>query len=148
MTKDVLVSISGAHVVDGDNNSVEMITAGSYYFKNGRHYVLYDEMIDGIEGPVRNTIKIGNEAVDVIKSGSTRSHMVFEKQKMNVSCYATPYGQMMVGVNTNSIEVEEAEDKLLVRVDYTLDVNYEPMSQCRLVMDIRSKATADFHLQS
>lgn len=147
MTKDVLVSISGAHVLEGDSSNVEVITSGSYYYKNGRHYVIYDEMIDGT-GAIKNTIKIGNEAVDVIKSGITRSHMTFEKQKTNISCYVTPYGQMMVGVNTNNIEVDESENKLLVKVDYTLDVNYEEMSRCRLVMDIQSKAMADFHLGS
>lgn len=34
MTKEVLVSISGAHSIDGDAGDVEVITAGSYYYKN------------------------------------------------------------------------------------------------------------------
>ena len=50
MTKDVLVSISGAHMVDGDSDDVSVITAGSYFCKNGKHYVIYDELIDGVEG--------------------------------------------------------------------------------------------------
>lgn len=148
MTKDVLVSITGAHVMDGQDGNVEVITAGNYYYKNGRHYVIYDELVEGIDGAVKNTIKIGNGTVDVIKSGGTRSHMVFEQEKKNVSCYVTPFGQMMVGVNTNSINVAETEHKLVVQVDYTLDINYEEMSKCRLIMDVRSKSEADFHLCS
>lgn len=148
MTKEVLVSISGAHSIDGDTGDVEVITAGNYYYKNGRHYVVYDETVDGVDGPIRNTIKIGQGTVDVIKSGGARSHMVFEAEKKNISCYVTPFGQMMVGVNTNSISVDETENELLVNVDYTLDVNYEQMSRCRLTMDIQSKATAEFHLGS
>ena len=38
MTKDVLVSVRGAHIADGETNNLEVITAGSYYFKNGKHY--------------------------------------------------------------------------------------------------------------
>lgn len=148
MTKDVLVSISGAHTIDGESGDIEVITAGTYYFKNGRHYVIYDESIDGVEGSIRNTIKIGQGSVDVIKSGGARSHMVFEKERTNMSCYATPFGQMTVGVCTNSILVDETEDKLRVDVKYTLDVNYEQMSHCRLTMDVQSKATAEFHLGS
>ena len=30
MTKDVLVKVSGAHVLDGETEDVEVITAGSY----------------------------------------------------------------------------------------------------------------------
>ena len=41
MTKDVLVSISGAHMVDGDSDDVSVITAGSYFCKNGKHYGAY-----------------------------------------------------------------------------------------------------------
>lgn len=148
MTKDVLVSIVGAHLIEGENNGVEVITSGSYFFKNGRHYVIYEEMIEGIEGAIKNTIKIRNGAVDVIKNGSAHSHMVFEQEKKNVSCYATPFGQMMVGVNTNNIEVKESEDKLFVKVDYTLDINNEQMSHCQLTMDIRSRAAADLRLGS
>ena len=40
MTKDVLVSVRGAHIADGETNNLEVITAGSYYFKNGKHYII------------------------------------------------------------------------------------------------------------
>ena len=43
MTKDVLVSVRGAHIADGETNNLEVIMAGSYYFKNGKHYIIYDE---------------------------------------------------------------------------------------------------------
>ena len=41
MTKDVLVSVRGAHIADGETNNLEVITAGSYYFKNGKNYIIY-----------------------------------------------------------------------------------------------------------
>lgn len=50
MTKDVLISISGLHFdMEGDNGNgepVEIITPASYYLKNGKHYVLYDEVVE------------------------------------------------------------------------------------------------------
>ena len=49
MTKDVLVSVRGAHIADGETNNLEVITAGSYYFKNGKHYIIYDEILEGEE---------------------------------------------------------------------------------------------------
>lgn len=147
MTKDVLVSISGAHMVEGDSDDVSVITAGSYYFKNGKHYIIYDELIDGVEGAIRNTIKVGDDMVEIIKNGNARSHMIFEREKTNVCCYAMPLGQIMVGVNTDDITVEEKQDQLLVEIEYSLEVNYEMVSQCHIVIDIRSKAVADFKLR-
>ena len=37
MTKDVLISISGVHTMDGEKNDVAVITPGNYYYKNGKH---------------------------------------------------------------------------------------------------------------
>lgn len=83
-----------------------------------------------------------------MKSGPARSHMVFEENKTNVNCYSTAFGQMMVGVSTNMIDIDEQEDRISVHVDYTLDVNFEKMSNCRISIDIQSKEKADFHLNS
>ncbi len=150
MTKDVLVSVRGIHTTeaDGETGNVEVITAGTYYYKNNKHYVIYDELVEGYDKSIRSTIRIGDGTVDVIKNGPAKAHMVFEENKTNVSCYATPFGQMMVGVSTNTIEVEENPDRIAAVVDYTLDINYEKMTSCRISIDIQSKETADFHLTS
>ena len=50
MTKDVLITISGMQMIDGDNSDIEMITTGAYYMKNGKHYITYDEVLEGYEG--------------------------------------------------------------------------------------------------
>lgn len=65
MTKEVLVSIRGIHTVDGESDNVEVITAGSYYFKNNKHYIVYDELVEGFDRAVKNTIRIGRNTVDV-----------------------------------------------------------------------------------
>ena len=81
MTKDVLITISGSQVTDGENSDVEMIIAGTYYLKNGKHYVTYEEVMEGYGGVVRNTIKIQPDSMDIIKTGQTNVHMTFEKHK-------------------------------------------------------------------
>ena len=72
MTKDVLITISGSQVTDGENSDVEMIIAGTYYLKNGKHYVTYEEVMEGYGGVVRNTIKIQPDSMDIIKTGQGR----------------------------------------------------------------------------
>lgn len=148
MTKDVLITISGVQMADGDNSDVEMITAGVYYQKNGKHYVTYDEVMEGYDGIVRNLIKIQPDSMDIIKSGLTNVHMTFEKNKKRLTCYATPMGDMMVGLNTKSISVDEQEDSLKVSVEYSLDINYQHISECNIQVDIQSRSHAQVHLRS
>ena len=52
MTKDVLITIRGVHTMDEEDNDVEMIVRGDYYQKNGKHYVLYEELLEGFKEPV------------------------------------------------------------------------------------------------
>lgn len=148
MTRDVLISISGIQMVEDDDNAVEMITAGDYFMKNGNHYILYDEIQEGVDGVIKNTIKIRPSGLDIIKRGGSSVHMTFEKNKKNMSCYATPFGELMIGLNTNDIQIEEEEDRLKVRVAYSLDINYQHVSECNIVLDIHSKATAEIRLMS
>lgn len=148
MTKDVIVSISGMQITDGENNDVEMITSGAYFQKNGKHYILYDEVLENFGGVVKNTIKVGDEGLDIIKKGVTNVHMTFERNKKNISCYVTPLGELMIGLNTNGISVDETEDQLKVKVNYSLDINYEHVSECNIIVDVQSKSVAKVDLRS
>lgn len=137
MTKDVLISISGLHMGTGEETGgeepVEIITPAFYYLKNGKHYVLYDEVIEGVPGVVKNTIKIsGNERFEVRKTGIANTRMVFEKGKMNMTSYDTPFGQMMVGIHTRDIETEIGEEKIEISITYSLDINSEPLSDAEI----------------
>lgn len=146
MTKDVLIQISGLQAIDGETNDVEMIFAGNYYLKNGKHYVIYEEIMEGFEGQVHNTVKIGPDAVDIRKNGVIGAHMVFELDKKSQTRYATPIGELLVEIGTNRIRIEEEEDQLKVLIGYSLDINYQHVSDNQIVMDICSKEKAELSL--
>lgn len=149
MTRDVLLTISGLHSIDelegeDENEPIEVITPASYYWKNGKHYLLFDEVMEGIPGVTKNKIKIiGGESMEILKSGVTNAHMVFEKNKMNITYYDTPYGQIHVGIHTRDIEVDVSEDVINVEVEYGLDINHEAMADCRISMNIQPKQAAE-----
>ena len=158
MTKDVLVSISGKHIdimngmaqeYAGEDDGIEVVTPASYYLRNGKHYIIYDEVVEGMAGAIRNKIKItGTDVVEIMRSGLSSSHMVFEKNKKNLTYYRTPFGQMLVGVNTRNMKIDVGEDKIDVQVGYELDVNHEPMADCEIKMNIMSKNNGDFSVLS
>ena len=138
MTKDVLITISGVQMQDADEADVEMVTRGDYYQKNGKHYILYDEVMEGFNGRVRNVIKISPDSVDIIKKGAASAHMQFEKNKKNLSCYTTPLGDLMIGIHTNRISIDEGQDRLKINVEYSLDINYQHASECSISVNVQS----------
>ena len=86
MTKDVLITISGVQMLDEEDADVEMVTRGDYYQKNGKHYILYDEVMEGFDGRVRNVIKISPNSVDIIKKGVA----ICSLRKIRKICPAIP----------------------------------------------------------
>ena len=123
MTKEVLVSISGLQYAEElDNEPVEVITSGDYYKKNGKHYIIYDEVMEGFEETTKNIIKLSDGFMDITKRGAANVHMMFEKNKKNVTYYYTPYGSLLIGIEATKIEMEETEQDIHVTVDYALEV--------------------------
>lgn len=144
MTKEVLVTISGLHYDENimpqeETEPIEVITPGTYYYKNGKHYILFEELVEGIPGTIRNRIKIKEgEMLEITKSGITNTHMLFEKGKINITPYETPYGEIVVGTYTREFDVDVQEKRIDVYVRYSLDVSGEKIAEC----DIRIRVDA------
>lgn len=139
VTRDVLLTISGLHTDVDSENPVEVITAADYFLKNGKHYVVYTEpAAEGI-GEVKNTIKISHDIVEVIKHGGQNSHMVFKPYEKNISCYETPMGSMIIGVNTLGIDLNEREQSIEARINYALEINDAHVSDCEISLEIQPR---------
>ena len=147
MTRDVLVSITGARFSEHDKEDVEMIIGGDYFWKNGKHYVLYEEVMEESGEVVKNTVKITPDSMDILKKGSINTHMVFQKGQKNVSCYLTPVGELTVGIETRDIEITETEDFLKVDVEYALEINYDHIADCSIILCAKSRARAAEELE-
>ena len=148
MTKDVLIKISGMQFAgEGTPEPVEIITTGTYYLKNGKHYIIYDEVMEGFTETTRNTIKVGEKSVDILKKGISNVHMMFEENRKNVAYYYTPYGSLLLGLDAGRVEITEEEDALKVQVHYVLEMNYEKVADCTIKMDICSRNCSQFRIK-
>lgn len=143
MTKDVLVAIRGLQF-DGsqDDGSVEVITPGDYYKRNDKHYIIYEEHTEGVSQSTQNVMKFNEDGFDLTKKGAVNVHMVFEENKKNITNYGTPFGNIVIGIDTKKINVSEGAERIRVDIDYALEVNYEHLADCKIAMDIQPKEQA------
>ncbi|MCM1125190.1 MAG: DUF1934 domain-containing protein [Lachnospiraceae bacterium] len=137
MTKEVLMSLKGLQFENADGGQeLETITAADYYKKNGSHYVLYDEVTEGFDDVTKNMLKFHDSCLEVTKRGLINVHMVFEENQKNMTSYATPFGNILIGIDTESVLVEELENQIRVQVAYTLEANYQYLADCKIDMKI------------
>ena len=152
MTKDILLQISGtqkelqAPEMEKSAEPIEIITAATYYQKNEKHYIMYEEVTEGVSEVTRNRIKISKDMLDITKRGVTNVHMVFERDKKNMTYYCTPYGNMSMGIHVYEMKMEEKEHEIRIDVKYGLELNYEHIADCRIQLVAQSKEHSTFRL--
>ncbi|WWR16070.1 DUF1934 domain-containing protein [Lachnospiraceae bacterium JLR.KK008] len=140
MTKDVLLSIKGLQFEGAnDISDLETITAAEYFKKNNNHYVIYEEATEGFRDTTKNIIKWNSETLDLTKRGLINVHMIFEEKKKNMTDYRTPFGSILIGIDTRQIQVKEREKEIDVSVDYALEINYEHLADCKISVNVRAK---------
>ena len=133
MTKDVLIAIKGMQFEGAeDPDEIEVIQRGQYYERNGSHYLMYEEPVEGTTEVIKNRIKFKEEEVQVAKKGAVNTILTFTKNEKNMTNYATPFGNLVVGIDTRGIALDLQEDKMDIKVDYSLDINYEFLADCKI----------------
>lgn len=143
MTKDVLVAIKGLQFdAAEDETNIETVSVAEYYEKNSSHYVIYNEVTEGSDETTKNVIKFKDNVLELTKKGFVNVHMVFEENKKNMTNYATPFGDILIGIDAKKVSMAEEDSHIRVNVDYALEVNYEHLADCKITMDIKPKEQA------
>ena len=148
MDKEVLIHVRGLNMMeeDGEQEPVEIVVPGEYYFRNGSHYLRYEEILEDFSEPTINYIKISPKGIEVRKKGIVNVHMVFEQGKKNMTYYTTPYGTIEMGIAATNMNLKEDESGLNMKVDYALDMNQEHVADCCLAIQAQPKNCKNFTL--
>ena len=110
MNEEVIISIKGLRVTEDTDEDVEVITPGKYYLKNGKHYLLYDEIDEESGKTIKNMIKITSEYVEVTKRGGISSKLCFQEEKSYQSIYSTMFGEFLMETKTDAVMLDESDE--------------------------------------
>ena len=56
-----------------------------------------------------------------------------------MTSYNTPYGNILMGMDTHLVEMTKEEEHMKVEIRYALEVNYEYLTDCTINIDVYSK---------
>ena len=140
MNREVELVLSGLHTA-GENTGVETTQPAQYFKKNDSHYLLYEEEVEGFDGICKSRIKFRENLLERTRQGAVEMHVIVEKNKRHIIPYDTPYGRVLLGIETSKVLIEEQENQMHVTVEYTLDQEGELLSESCLKMYIRENNT-------
>lgn len=161
MTENVLITIKGCHRIDGEDQEPVITRAkGKYAFRNGHHYVRFEEVMqEDSEGSrnrgkpeagngradyfgdagskTKSMVKFAENYLCVTRDGVYSNRMEFEEGRRRYTRYQTPMGTLEFEVETNAISYEENSRHIEIIVDYTLHSDSCKIQDSRVVVTVQ-----------
>ena len=122
--KDYVITIRGLQSYDDDDDvDIEMMAEGDFSIEDGKFFIDYDETeATGMEG-TKTTIEIDENYVSLTREGTVDTTLLFIEGRQTSSYYDTPYGTMMMGINTEKVDADLTENGGTVAVKYSMSMN-------------------------
>lgn len=145
--EDYIVNITSKHIVEDDEDELNLITFGTFKKKGNKKYIVYKEYDENIPDKFKICIiKIDNEnMVTLIKNDIAQTRLILEKGKRHYSPYYTDVGSLTLGVFTNYIDFKIYEDEVVLNLRYSLEFNSSLMSvnEIKIVATKKPEENAD-----
>jgi len=124
MDKNIILTIRGSHRnMDGEDRSIELVTQGRLYKKNDAYYIEYEESeLSGMQG-TKTQISIKDGTVMMERVGKYPSQLLFEKGKMYINSYETPYGSIQIEVYPTRVDHDLDDNGGKVDLEYQLGID-------------------------
>lgn len=143
MEEDVRITIKGYHTIDGAEQEPVVTSArGRYAFRNGRHFVRYEEKLPDNEGVSKAMVRFSDDGLFVKKTGAYESQMEFREGKRLPVHYRTPAGDVAFEVEADAVEYEERDGQLEIRVQYGLHAGGSRIQDSRVEISVRPYSPA------
>lgn len=122
--EDVTISLVSTQSDGKNSEQSEIITKGTYKKIDDKYVISYKETeATGFDGATTELSVYGDEKVVMNRTGDFMSNLIVEMGKKHHCQYGTPYGEIIVGVNSKEIRTQLDENGGMVNFKYVIDVN-------------------------
>ena len=148
MTTEVLIHIKTQQILkdrteEEQNDVMEWMVGGEYSFRNGTHYLLYEETMEGFTETTKNLVKVRHNFMEIRRKGTVNVTMTFEKGKEHTALYKTPFGILEMEFDTKEVRVDAVGKCMEIYAEYVLGTNGAAMADCKMQMRIAFKGDTD-----
>lgn len=120
----------------GEENRIELVSIGKHYYKNGVHYILYnDGEISGMDG-TSTLLKISEKDVTLVRKGTIMQEQYFAEAVESASLYKTPYGNLNLSVLTHKLTISYGSISGNIDIVYGLSIDGKWQSDNEMHIEI------------
>lgn len=138
---EVKIQIKGTQrYVDtpGENDTVVTSAKGKYYLKNDCIYIVFEEYDKELNQSTQSMLKIKENSVDLIRKGGINTKLSFKKDMKYASSYVTPFGVVLMAVETSELTILKSEKQMTIMIEYKTEMDDKYIADNKLNIVIRS----------
>jgi len=137
--KKVMISIKGSPIsMDGEDKSFELMTDGEYSNADGVSTFSYIESeLTGLDG-MQTTFNVEQDRVVLSRGGGISGDMIFSEDQKHHFLYDTPFGSILMGIDTHSIKQNMSDDGGSLEICYDIEVDNISVSRNLFEINIKS----------
>ncbi len=126
-----MINIDGTqNFGNGEANNVELTTEGELSVSVDSYTLKYKESeLTGMEGTTTEITVENSGIVNLIRSGTVNSNLVFEEGKRHLSYYDTNDGAFSIGVFASYVDTVLERNYGEISITYAMDVDDKPIGE-------------------
>lgn len=109
---------------------------GEYFRKEDTHYCVYEEQPEGWDEPYRIMLKWKESVLERRRLGGMASRVIYEAGKCSCDHYRTPYGELLMEMDTHRLEIQEKTKGFLLVTEYSIRQDGQRVSENRIEIQI------------
>ncbi len=127
----IMINIDGTqNFGNGEANNVELTTEGELSVSTDSYTLKYKESeLTGMEGTTTEITVENNGIVNLVRSGTVNSNLVFEEGKRHLSYYDTNDGAFSIGVFASYVDTVLERNYGEISITYAMDVDDKPIGE-------------------
>ena len=137
--KRAMISIKGSPLqTSAEDDSIELMTDGEYIHEGGVSTFSYVEsMLTGLDG-LQTTFNVEQDRVILSRGGDVNEDMIFSEKQKHHFLYETPFGAILMGIDTHSIVKNLRDDGGSLEIRYDIEVDNVSVSKNLFQINIRT----------
>lgn len=134
-----IIKIVDRHLQDGEEMSCELTTSGEYEITENGCKIVYNETDEELANCVTTLDVEASKKISMTRSGKYNTEMIIEKDRRHSCYYATPYGELLMGIYAKKIENGVTGNGGTLDFSYTIDFNNVTASENELSVTVVPK---------
>lgn len=132
MDRNIRLKILGIHHSGDETEKVETKTEAQYFHKDGAHYFFYEESEEDFGGKQKTRLKYSDGILEILRSGTDRTELIFEKERTHRTMYPTPAGSFALEIVTGELTFCEQPDQIRIYAEYHMRMDESFETECSI----------------